>query len=207
MSAFPGQRLRADGFSVQGIADLHAHREFILAFPFIMNVFAVVLPDQAAVSALREFLVALGVFDVGKFRAVDDRPVRPAIAQHCLHRHLADFAVRSGLDIDRLFLVPVGLFLLLLRRGLGRLGRRRPRGHCGRRSRGGLGRRFRGGGRLLQAAARQQSTAEEHAERRFLSVFHFVSPPSGLGLHSTFFSARSIGTRRSRRFSSSATTA
>ena len=161
MSAFPGKILGPDGPAVQRVADLHPDRERVAAFSLIVNVFAVVLPGQAAVSALAEFLVTLGVLDIGKPRTVDDCPIRSAAAQHGFHRHLPGFSVCSGFDINRLFLVFVCLFPLLLLCPGERFGRCRFRSRCRGRTRCRRHRRIRIRQGFQRAAAYQKPTAKE----------------------------------------------
>ena len=167
VSAPAGQRFRPDGLAVQCITDFYPYREFAPALSLIVDLFPVVFPDQAAVSSLAEFLVAFGVLDVGKPRAVDNGPVRSAVTQQRLHRHVVDHTVCTGLDIDGLLLISVCLFLLCVSAGvLARCRSRVCRGGWTRRRRGGRTRRRRHLRlRIRQvfqrAAAYQKRTAEE----------------------------------------------
>ena len=176
VSALPGQVLRANGPSVQGVADLHPHREPVPALSLIADFFSVILPDQAAVSFLTEFLVPLGVFDVGEPRPVADASVCPAASQQRFHRHIADRTVRTGLDIDRLFLVPVSFPQLPgPEGGFGRRRFRRCRGGWawGRRHLRRLPRR-----EFQRAAAHQDRTAKKNSQNSLPSFFHSVRLPS-----------------------------
>ena len=103
LAAFARQLLGGDGFAVQGIGELYAHRQLLLALALIVHVLPAGGPGHTAAGA-GQLRIPLDHGNVLQIGVVLENVLGSAVFQPVGDDHIAGGAVSPGDDIDRLIL-------------------------------------------------------------------------------------------------------